>query len=84
MSTLEDFENAPVGATATNSCGGWAMKLGGSKRPWIHQNGFYMTNEGMALQGYTLGPAPAPTTVREALDTFWNACSLEYDEGDGE
>ena len=79
MSTLEDFENAPVGATATNSCGGRAMKLGGSKRPWIYQNGFYMTNEEMVQWRYTLDP-PAPTTAREALDLAWELAH-EVEEG---
>lgn len=73
MSTTEDFENAPIGATATRGGGLRAMKLGGVvQRRWIFQNGFYMTNKEMENWGYTLDPLSSqPTSAQEALELAW-------------
>ena len=71
MSTIEDFENAPVGATATrNTTGSRAVKTYEDKWSWVPLNGFYSEDTEMAKQGCTLDP-PAPTTAREALDLAW-------------
>lgn len=70
MSTVEDFKNAPVGATATRSDGYRAMKIDYVEKRWLVQSGLYLNNEEMAEQGFTLDPS-APTTAREALDLTW-------------
>ena len=71
MSTIEDFKNAPVGATATHKAAGIrAMKIDDSDRGWIIRTGLYVDGELIARWGYTLEP-PAPTTAREALDLAW-------------
>ena len=71
MSTVEDFKNAPGGAIATSPYGGRAMKIYGGAWHWITSRGNRLNDTEMELQGYTLGPAPAPTTAREALDLAW-------------
>ena len=70
MSKIEDFENAPVGATATHAIGSRAMKIDGVERRWIGQSGFHMDDEQMAHWNYTLDP-PAPESAREALDPLY-------------
>ena len=71
MSTVEDFENAPVGATATHKVTGIrAMKMDAGERCWIFPSGLYVDGELMERWDYTLD-RPAPTTVREALDLAW-------------
>ena len=70
MSTVEYFENAPVGATATRTNGHRAMKMNDGVRGWITRTGLYLDNEKIAKLGYTLDPS-APTTAREALDIAW-------------
>ena len=70
MSTFEEFESAPVGATATHDDGGRAMKRGNVERRWVLQSGLDMTDKEMERWGYTLDPAP-PSTAREALDLAW-------------
>lgn len=72
MSTIEDFENAPVGATATNADGLRAMKMDDSEWCWIIRPGVYLDDKEMVSRGYTLDPSPfAPTTAREALELVW-------------
>lgn len=71
MSTIKDFENAPVGATATHKVtGSRAMKINDGDQHWITPRGSYLSDEDMALRGFTLDPS-APTTAREALDLAW-------------
>ena len=70
MSTIEDFENAPVGATATDADGGRAMKIGNDEWSWVTPNRGYLVDEGMVYWGYVLDPSPA-TAAREALDLAW-------------
>lgn len=80
MSTIEEFDNAPVGATATSPDGRKiyrreAKTLGGAD--WAHEAwdaALWTDADGLAHFGYTLGPAPspAPTSAREALDLAWN------------
>ena len=79
MSKMEDFENAPFGATATHDNGSRAMKTDKVGRSWILQNKIYLDDEEMAHWNYTLDP-PAPTTAREALDLAWELAH-EVEEG---
>ena len=58
MSTIEDFKNAPVGATATYGRVGRAMKLGDGEQRWILKNGRYVDDKEMEFWGYTLDPLP--------------------------
>ena len=69
-STIEDFENAPVGATATHDKGKWAVKLSDVEWGWLTSKGIYLTDQEMEQLGYTLD-TPAPATAREALDLAW-------------
>ena len=71
MSTIEDFKNAPIGATATRTMtGGRAMKIDGVERRWVHLSGIYLDDEEMG--DFTLDPLEsAPTTAREALALAW-------------
>ena len=79
MSTIEDFENAPIGATATSPDGRKIYRretktLVGAD--WVRGEGearLRADADGLASFGYILGPAPspAPTTAREALDLVW-------------
>lgn len=71
MNTIEDFEKAPVGATATRADGGRAMKMNGGVRGWITPKDGYFSDVEMVDWGYTL-ENPAPTTAREALDLAWD------------
>ena len=68
MSTVEDFENAPVGATATNRFGIRAMKMPRTELRWILPSGVYVDDKSIVKWGYTLD---LPTTAREALDLAW-------------
>ena len=69
MNTVEDFENAPIGATATHAGGGRAVKIVDDR--WMLSNGRYMNDEEMG--SYTLEPLePSPASAREALDLAWN------------
>ena len=70
MIKIEDFENAPVGATATRDLRNWVMKADNGEQRWIIRTGLYMDNEEIERQGYTLDQS-APTTAREALDLAW-------------
>lgn len=71
MNTVEDFENAPFGATATHEAGDTqAMKTGCAGRSWVTLSGSHVSDKEMAFQGYTLAPS-APATAREALDLAW-------------
>ena len=74
MSTLEEFEAAPVGATAILI---WdrAVKTfyEGTDRNWLTRGGDWLSAKEMAEYSYTLDPAPVvPTTAREALDLAWD------------
>ena len=80
MNTMADFKNAPGGAIATSPYGGRAMKIYGGAWHWITSRGNRLNDTEMELQGYTLGPAPAPTTAREALDLAWELAH-EVEEG---
>ena len=80
MNTTEDFKNAPLGAIATIPYGGRAMKIYDGERRWITSRGIRWNDKEMELRGYTLGPAPAPTTAREALDLAWELAH-EVEEG---
>ena len=73
MSTVEDFKNAPVGATATHKAtGNRAMKMDDSEQGWIIRVEDYLANEEMVSWGYTLDPiGPRPTSAHEALDLAW-------------
>lgn len=72
MSTIEDFENAPVGATATHPLGSWVrvMKTDNGEESWITPNGSYFSDELIERRGYTLDQS-APTSARDALDIAW-------------
>ena len=65
MSTLEDFEKAPSGATATRSDGLRAMKIGYFESLWIGQNGLYLSNEQVWGRDFTLDPLPEPLQPTE-------------------
>ena len=73
MNTIEDFENAPVGATATGKATGIrAMRVARVGERWVLPSGLYVDDESMARWGYTLDPLePWPTSAREALDLAW-------------
>lgn len=73
MSTIQDFENAPVGATATAPNGNIAVKTGRSVFEWsiYDSRGNARDNHPSdEMVRYTLNPA-APTNSREALDLAW-------------
>lgn len=72
MSTLEDFENAPVGATASQNGPGRAWKEPGmGEYPWWAPFSYeWLSNKEMAEGGYVLN-RPTPTTAKEALDLAW-------------
>ena len=70
MIKVEDFKNAPVGATATHANGSRAMKIDDACQYWITPRGGYLSNEEVALRDFALDPS-APTTAREALDLAW-------------
>lgn len=71
MSTIKDFENAPVGATATHKVtGSRAMKINDGGQYWITPRRDYLSDEDMGLRGFTLDPS-APVTASEALDLAW-------------
>ena len=74
MSTIEEFKNAPIGATATSPYGHIAFKTGRLKFPWSigDSRGTHLGDLCSAeMVGYTLNPA-APTTAQEALALAWD------------
>ena len=72
MSTVEDFENAPVGAIATHrTTGSRAMKMDNTRKRWITPHGLYWSDVEMVYWNYTLEPS-APTSAREALALAWD------------
>lgn len=82
MSTVEDFEKAPVGAIATHDDGSKAMKMGDIERRWVTSNGVHLDDEEVEHRGYTRDPLwPAPATAREALGLAWE---LAYPVKDGQ
>ena len=73
MSTLEDFESAPVGATATGPNGERAIKTHSYSFPWNtarHTGVNDFASLRLFHDCYVLDPAP-PSTAREALDLAW-------------
>ena len=70
MNAIEDFESAPVGATATRADGSRIMKTDNGGQQWLIQDGFYVGAREMAEQGCTLD-RPAPASAREALELAW-------------
>ena len=83
MSTIEEFENAPVGSIAKKGVGLVAIREGYETAylPWVCTTyGEWFSNEELADAGYTL-ERPVPTTVQEALDLAWNlAAPVEEDQ----
>ena len=73
MSTLEDFQNAPPGSTATGPKGKRAIKtFDTDDLPWHSDDGGWLGSDDMAREGWALDPAPTgPATAREALDLAW-------------
>lgn len=74
MNTTVDFENAPIGATATSPDGGKAVKtFDTDELPWLSNDSGWCSNDDMSRQGFTFdnSPHPAPTTAREALELVW-------------
>ena len=86
MIKIEDFENAPVGATATRADGHRAMKMNDGVRGWITPKNSYLSDKGMVFWNYTLDPLePTPTTAREALDMGLNvAWDLAHEVKEGQ
>ena len=79
MSTLEEFEAAPVGATVTSPYL-TVVKTGLTVAPWVgelrypggHRSMERASSESLVRARFTLDPTPAaPTTAREALDLAW-------------
>ena len=70
MSKIEDFENAPIGATATYPDGSKAVKMGDGEWGWVAPARFYYNDEEMVYWNYTLDPT-APESARGALDLAW-------------
>ena len=70
MSTMADFESAPVGATATHeTTGNRATKMNDSERGWSVRIGPYWSGEMIWLRGYTLDvPARSLPTREEIAD----------------
>lgn len=74
MSTIQEFENAPVGATAKKGVGLVAIREGyeTDQYPWVCTTyGELLSNWELAKRGYTLVPS-APTTAQEARDLAWD------------
>ena len=80
MSTFQDFEDAPVGATATAPNGNIAVKTGRRVFEWsiYDSRGNARDNHPSDEMGfYTLNPT-APTTACGALDLAWElACPVK-------
>lgn len=68
MSTVEDFKNAPVGATATHAGGSRVMKIDDGEQRWVTRGGICLSDEQVERRGYALD---LPTTVRDALELAW-------------
>ena len=68
MIKIEDFRDAPIGATATRTDGGRAMKMNDGVRGWITPKDGYFSDKEMVHWGYVLD---LPTSAREALDCAW-------------
>ena len=77
MSTIQEFENAPVGATATSPDGRKVYRREAETpvgADWVLGEGdgrLWADADGLAHHKYTLGPPPAPATAQEALDLAW-------------
>ena len=65
MSTIEDFENAPVGATATHGRGRRVMKMDNAIRSWITPSGLHVSDDHVWGYGFTLDPLPEPLYPEE-------------------
>ena len=73
MNTTEDFENAPIGATATAPNGDIAINTGKYAFDWAlcdSHGRLYGLLRSDEIEGFTLNPV-APTTAREALELAW-------------
>lgn len=72
MSTIEEFEAAPAGATATRV---WkrAVKTFYSEtdRNWLSRDGEWLSAQELVEGDWALDPSPVPTSAREALDLAW-------------
>ena len=80
MNTLEEFEAAPIGATATSPYR-TVVKTGLSTAPWVSEVRYpgghtaveRNTPEQLVRGRFILAPVPAvPQSAREALDLAWN------------
>ena len=71
MNTVEDFKNAPVGATATLGDGRRAMKKKIDRFPWVTTFDYVrLSSAELVEKGYILDQ-PTPTTASEALELSW-------------
>lgn len=85
MSNLEDFENAPFGATASDPNGRSAVKTQHKDWPWslFNENGEWVdrsSSSHLARYGYVLNQT-VTKTAREALDLAWE---LSYPVKEGQ
>lgn len=74
MNTIEDFDNAPVGSTASTPNGRIAFKTGRLRFSWsiYNSHGEPVDNRcSDEMIGYALTPV-APKNSEEALDLAWN------------
>lgn len=75
MSTIEDFESAPVGAIATNKGGDQAIKtlsMSEGNSIWMADYLAFYKPVGLEKDGFVLETLPSrPTTAREALELAW-------------
>ena len=65
MSTIEDFENAPIGALAYCDDEGMALKVEEPEQTWVVPDGRYLSNVSMEIWGFRL------MSARVALDLAW-------------
>ena len=80
MSTIEDFENAPVGATATSKMtGGRVMKTDEDEWSWLVPTETHYDAEEMEIWGYTLDAPPRSLPTRDEIATAvadgWNSAT---------
>ena len=79
MSTIEEFEAAPIGATARSPYNN-VVKTGLSSAPWVSEVRYpggirsmeRHASEHLVEQGYVLDPSPVPASARDALDLAWD------------
>ena len=76
MNTIEDFENAPLGATATSPNGDIALNTGRYAFDWAIYNSsgrFYDLLRCGEMKGFTLDPATSTPTREQLADTIYDA-----------